>query len=52
MIIFYQKYQEWKDSLPDLSWLEDVLPSNEQVTSLQNSLKSILDAVKSIDYGR
>ncbi|XP_050527682.1 dynamin-like 120 kDa protein, mitochondrial isoform X2 [Daktulosphaira vitifoliae] len=45
-----KKYQEWKDSLPDISWLEDILPSSEQVNTLQNSLKSILDAVKNIEY--
>lgn len=38
--------------MPDLSWLEDVLPNNDQVESVQKSLKSILDAVKKIDFGK
>ncbi|XP_050426803.1 dynamin-like 120 kDa protein, mitochondrial isoform X2 [Adelges cooleyi] len=45
-----KKYQEWKDSLPDLSWLEDLLPNNDQVNIIQNSLKSILDSVKSFEF--
>lgn len=50
--VMLQKYQEWKDSLPDLSWLEDILSNNDQVNSIQNSLKSILDTVKNIDFGK
>lgn len=47
-----QKYQEFLDSLPDLSWLEDILPKNEQVNSVQKSLKSIFDSLKNIDLGK
>lgn len=47
-----QKYQEWKDSLPDLSWLDDVLPNNDQMTTIQKSLKSIVNTVKNIDFSK
>lgn len=47
-----QKYQEWKDSLPDLSWLDEVLPNNEQMTTIQKSLKSIVNTVKNIDFSK
>lgn len=48
----FQKYQEWKDSLPDFSWLEDILPNDDQVNSIQKSLKLIVDTMKSIDFGK
>ncbi|XP_060875798.1 dynamin-like 120 kDa protein, mitochondrial isoform X2 [Metopolophium dirhodum] len=45
-----KKYQEWKDSLPDLSWLEDIFPNNNIANTIQTSLKSILDTVQDIDF--
>lgn len=47
-----KKYQDFKDALPDVSWLKDMLPNNEQVESVQKTLKSILDTMKDIDLGK
>lgn len=47
-----QKYQELLDLLPDLSWMDTILTKNDQVTSIQNSLKSIFDSLKNIDLGK
>lgn len=38
--------------MPDLSWVDNILPKNDQVTSIQNSLKSIFDSLKNIDLGK
>lgn len=43
------KYQQWKDSLPDISWLDSYLPSTETVDSFRESMISIADRVKEIE---
>ncbi|KAF0756855.1 dynamin-like 120 kDa protein, mitochondrial isoform X1 [Aphis craccivora] len=45
-----KKYQEWKDSLPDLSWLDDIFPNNNVANTIQTSLKSIMDTMQEIDF--
>ncbi|VVC43328.1 Hypothetical protein CINCED_3A022888 [Cinara cedri] len=49
-ITFSKKFQEWKDSLPDLSWLEDILPNNDQINNIQNQLKTVFDNLKDINF--
>ncbi|KAL3282671.1 hypothetical protein HHI36_005846 [Cryptolaemus montrouzieri] len=41
-----QRYQDWKDGLPDLKWLEDVLPDNNKWQEWRGSLIDIKDNVK------
>ncbi|XP_015376444.1 PREDICTED: dynamin-like 120 kDa protein, mitochondrial isoform X2 [Diuraphis noxia] len=47
-----KKYQEWKDSLPDLSWLEDIFPNNDIANTIQTSLKSIVNTLQDIDFAK
>ncbi|XP_014281304.1 dynamin-like GTPase OPA1, mitochondrial isoform X2 [Halyomorpha halys] len=43
------KYQAWKDSLPDLSWLDTYLPSTKTVDSFRESMISLTERVKDIE---
>lgn len=52
MYVPFQKYQEIIDSLPDLEWVKDVLPNDEQLKIIQKSLYSIFNNVKDIDIGK
>ncbi|XP_050060305.1 dynamin-like 120 kDa protein, mitochondrial isoform X2 [Aphis gossypii] len=45
-----KKYQEWKDSLPDLSWLDDIFANNNTANTIQTSLKSIMDTMQDFDF--
>lgn len=47
-----QRYEEWRDGLPDFKWLDDVLPDTEQWNKYSNNLKSITNSVRdSIEIG-
>uniref|UniRef100_A0AAG5DRH7 Dynamin-like GTPase OPA1, mitochondrial n=1 Tax=Anopheles atroparvus TaxID=41427 RepID=A0AAG5DRH7_ANOAO len=41
-----KRYEEWKDGLPDMKWLEEVLPDNEKWAQFTKSLLTVKDAVK------
>lgn len=41
-----KKYEEWKDGLPDMKWLDDLMPDNEQWGQFSKSLVSMKDSVK------
>ncbi|KFB35872.1 dynamin [Anopheles sinensis] len=41
-----KRYEEWKDGLPDMKWLEEVLPDNEKWANFTKSLLTVKDAVK------
>lgn len=41
-----KKYQDWKDGLPDLKWLEDVMPDNDKWQQFRTSLIQLRDNVK------
>ncbi|KAF5277806.1 hypothetical protein FQR65_LT03787 [Abscondita terminalis] len=41
-----KKYQDWKDGLPDLKWLEDVMPDNDKWQNFRTSLIQFRDNVK------
>ncbi|XP_055382335.1 dynamin-like 120 kDa protein, mitochondrial [Condylostylus longicornis] len=40
-----KKYEEWKDGLPDLKWVEDIMPDNKQWVAFSRGLVSIRDGV-------
>ncbi|KAF6208887.1 hypothetical protein GE061_014629 [Apolygus lucorum] len=44
-----KSYQEWKESFPDLKWLESYMPSNDQVDKFRSSLIDLKDKVKDIE---
>ncbi|GAB0087005.1 Dynamin [Sergentomyia squamirostris] len=41
-----KKYEEWRDGLPDMKWLDDILPDNEQWHKFSKSLMSVGEAVR------
>ncbi|XP_055627530.1 dynamin-like 120 kDa protein, mitochondrial isoform X2 [Toxorhynchites rutilus septentrionalis] len=41
-----KRYEEWKDGLPDMKWLDDVLPDNEKWAQFSRSLIAMKDSVK------
>lgn len=47
-----QRYEEWRDGLPDFKWLDEVLPDTEQWNKFSNNLKTITNSVRdSIEIG-
>lgn len=46
------KYDEWKDGLPDMQWLKDVMPDNDQWNNFAKSMGSVRDSLRdSIEIG-
>lgn len=43
--IFVQKYNEWKDSMPDLGWLENLMPTEEHWQDFRKSLMTVKNTV-------
>ncbi|KAL5286534.1 OPA1.2 family protein [Megaselia abdita] len=41
-----KKYEEWKEGLPELKWLEDVMPSQEQWGNFSRNLSEISGAFR------
>lgn len=40
-----KKYEEWKDGLPDMKWLEDLMPDNEQWVAFSKNLGQMTASV-------
>lgn len=52
-MILSQRYEEWKDGLPDFKWIDDVLPDNDQWNQFSISLKNITNSMRdSIEIGK
>jgi hypothetical protein len=50
--VTFQTYEHWKESLPDMKWLNEYLPDSEQLDSFRGVLVEMKDKVKeSIDIG-
>lgn len=48
-----QRYEEWKDGLPDMKWLEDIFPDNQQWKQFSRDLASVTKSVgESIEIGK
>ncbi|XP_058460435.1 dynamin-like 120 kDa protein, mitochondrial isoform X3 [Malaya genurostris] len=41
-----KRFEEWKDGLPDMKWLEEVMPDNEKWGQFTKSLLAMKDSVK------
>lgn len=41
-----KKYSDWKEGLPDLKWLDDVLPDNEKFNEWRGNLIEFKDSIK------
>ncbi|XP_077301417.1 opa1 mitochondrial dynamin like GTPase isoform X2 [Arctopsyche grandis] len=44
-----KKYSEWQENLPDLSWLDDVLPDAEKLNKFTGTLISMRDNISNIE---
>lgn len=48
-----KKYEEWRDGLPDLKWLDEVLPDTEQFRAFNKNLSTTLASFKnSVQLGK
>nr|XP_014090762.1 dynamin-like 120 kDa protein, mitochondrial isoform X4 [Bactrocera oleae] len=43
-----KKYEEWKDGLPDMKWLEDVLPQGERWNNFSRKLLEVGSVMKEV----
>uniref|UniRef100_A0A0K8UL84 Dynamin-like GTPase OPA1, mitochondrial n=1 Tax=Bactrocera latifrons TaxID=174628 RepID=A0A0K8UL84_BACLA len=43
-----KKYEEWKDGLPDMKWLEDVLPQGERWNNFSRKLMDVGSVMKEV----
>lgn len=51
-IVHVQKYEDWKEGLPDMKWLEDALPQSERWSQFSRNLIEVGSVVKNaIDIG-
>lgn len=41
-----QKYEDWKDGLPDLKWIEDAMPQGERWSQFSRNLIEVGSVVK------
>jgi optic atrophy protein 1 len=41
-----KKYQDWKDGMPDLKWLDEILPDNEKWQQWRGNLIEFKDNIK------
>uniref|UniRef100_A0A1L8E013 Dynamin-like GTPase OPA1, mitochondrial n=2 Tax=Nyssomyia neivai TaxID=330878 RepID=A0A1L8E013_9DIPT len=41
-----KKYEEWRDGLPDMKWLDDILPDSEQWHKFSKNLQAVGGAMK------
>lgn len=42
----FQRYNDWKDGLPDLKWLDEVMPDNEKWQHWRGNLIEFKDSLK------
>ncbi|XP_073976577.1 opa1 mitochondrial dynamin like GTPase isoform X7 [Rhodnius prolixus] len=47
----HKSYQDWKQSLPDISWLESYMPSSETLDSFRGKMITFKDKVADIEIG-
>lgn len=49
----FQKYTDWKEGLPDLKWLGEVLPDNNKWQKWRGNLVEFKDNIKdNIEIGK
>lgn len=49
MIVVFQSYKQWKDSLPDMTWLEGLLPPPDKIDSWQQNAVEMKNKVLSYE---
>ncbi|RWS10357.1 hypothetical protein B4U79_01964 [Dinothrombium tinctorium] len=45
-----KKYEEWKESLPDFTWIKDLVPKQDQIDDWSNTLSKLRDTYGSNDW--
>ncbi|XP_012523904.1 dynamin-like 120 kDa protein, mitochondrial isoform X7 [Monomorium pharaonis] len=48
-VTLQKKYEQWKEGLPDLEWLENLMPSEQQWQDFRESLMSIRNVTDKIE---
>lgn len=48
LVDYLQKYEDWKDGLPDFKWLEDTLPKGDKISEFSKSLLEFGHSVKDV----
>lgn len=51
-VTLQKKYEQWKEGLPDLEWLENLMPSEKQWQDFRESLMSIKNVADKIEIGK
>lgn len=46
VLLLFQSYTSWKDNLPDMTWIQDLLPPPEKVDAWQGSVMELRDKLK------
>lgn len=41
-----QKYEAWRDGLPDMNWLNEVFPDNEQWQKFSHGVINMTESIK------
>jgi optic atrophy protein 1 len=49
--VTFQTYEHWKESLPDMKWLDDYFPDSEQWNSFRGVLVGMKDKMDNIELG-
>ncbi|XP_046669274.1 dynamin-like 120 kDa protein, mitochondrial isoform X2 [Homalodisca vitripennis] len=44
-----KKYEEWKDGLPDMKWLDSMLPNQDQVNNFKGSMALLTEKIKNFE---
>ncbi|XP_014242997.1 dynamin-like 120 kDa protein, mitochondrial isoform X3 [Cimex lectularius] len=48
-VSLHNRYKEWVDSLPDMSWAAKYMPSKESMDMVHNSMTSLSEKVKNVE---
>jgi len=46
----FQSYKQWKDALPDMSWLDDLLPPPEKLDTWQQNAIELKNKVSGFEF--
>ncbi|CAL7942119.1 unnamed protein product [Xylocopa violacea] len=48
-VTLQKKYEQWKEVMPDMSWLDNIFPSDDKWNNIRNSLMSVKETFSKID---
>lgn len=50
--MLFQTYQEWINSFPDLSWLDEYFPKMIDSEAIKNNVLSVIQKLNDIEIGK